>query len=208
MTRPGKGALPDIYNQQRHIHIGLDLRTKRARMPWGLEIPTAPFFGCMGVGPAKERGRLTSVVPGAFGGNIDNRDLVAGATLYLPVFEPGALFSVGDGHAAQGHGEVNLTAIETALKGRFRLTVEKGETLERPRAETPTHYITMAFDPDLDRAMEIALQDMILFIAKRASLSALDAYALCSITADVIVTQVVNGDRGIHVKIAKELLRG
>jgi acetamidase/formamidase len=206
LTRQGKGALPNMFPDPRHIHIGLDLERKTARMPWGLELPTKPFFGCMGNAPAKSQGRLTSVVPGTFGGNIDNRELGAGATLYLPVFESGALFSVGDGHAAQGHGEVNLTAIETALTGTFRLMIEKGSALRRPRAETATHFISMAFDPDLDSAMQVALADMIEFIERHGSLLRADAYALCSIAADVMVTQVVNGSRGIHVSLPKTML--
>jgi acetamidase/formamidase len=207
LTRESKGALPEDFPQPRYIHIGLDRSKKTARMPWGLEFSAAPFFGCMGVAPPKSYGRLTSVVPGPFGGNIDNRELGPGAVLYLPVFEPGALFSCGDGHAAQGHGEVNLTAIETALTGTFRLTIETKEKLERPRAETPTHFITMAFDPDLDQAMKVALRDMIDFIAQQSGLSRADAYSLCSIAADVIVTQVVNGDRGIHVSLPRWALK-
>jgi acetamidase/formamidase len=202
-TRPLMGALPDDFPHFRQIHIGLDAARGKARMPWGLEVPTAPFFGCMGVAPPAAWGRQTSVIPRAFGGNIDNRELVAGTTLYLPVFHPGALFSVGDGHAAQGHGEVNLTAIETALTGTFRISIEKAANLKLPRAETPTHVITMAFDVDLDQAVKVALSEMIHLIGEKAGLSPDDAYALCSIAADLVVTQVVDGNKGIHVTLPR-----
>jgi acetamidase/formamidase len=202
-NRPLLGALPDDFPNARQIHIALDGARGKARMPWGLEVPTAPFFGCMGVAPPAAWGRQTSVIPRAFGGNIDNRELVAGTTLYLPVFHPGGLLSVGDGHAAQGHGEVNLTAIETALTGTFRISIEKAAGLKLPRAETPTHVITMAFDVDLDQAAKIALREMIDLIGEKAGLSPEDAYALCSIAADLVVTQVVDGNKGIHVTLPR-----
>ena len=203
LTRAGLGALPEDFPTPRCIHIALDPAESRARMPWGLEFPVAPFFGCMGTAPPPSMGRQTSVVPQMFGGNIDNRDLVAGTTLFLPVFNDGGLLSVGDGHAAQGHGEVNLTAIETGLTGTFRITVEKSRHLKYPRAETPASFMTMAFDPDLDQAAKIALRDMIDFIRGTSSLSADDAYALCSVAADLIVTQLVDGNKGIHVALPR-----
>ena len=203
LMRPLGGALPDDFPHARLMHIPIDAAAKTARMPWGLTVPLAPFFGCMGTAPPPAWGRQTSIVPRAFGGNIDNKELVAGTTLYLPVFTPGGLFSVGDGHGAQGNGEVNITAIETALTGTFRLTVDKGAQLQRPRAETPTHLLTMAFDPDLDQAMLRALRDMIELIGQRTGLSREDAYALCSIVADLTVTQVVNQSRGIHCALPR-----
>jgi acetamidase/formamidase len=202
-NRPLMGALPDDFPNARQIHIALDGARGKARMPWGLEVPAAPFFGCMGVAPPAAWGRQTSVIPRAFGGNIDNRELVAGTTLYLPVFHPGGLLSVGDGHAAQGHGEVNLTAIETALTGTFRLSIDKAAGLKLPRAETSTHVITMAFDVDLDQAAKIALREMIDLIVEKAGLSPDDAYALCSVAADLVVTQVVDGNKGIHVTLPR-----
>jgi acetamidase/formamidase len=202
-SRPLLGALPDDFPDAHQIFIGLDAARAKARMPWGLEVPTAPFFGCMGVAPPAAWGRQTSVIPRAFGGNIDNRELIAGTTLYLPVFQPGALFSVGDGHAAQGHGEVNLTAIETALTGTFRISVDKSLGLKLPRAETPTHVITMAFDTDLDQAVRVALREMIQLICDTAGLTPEDAYALCSVAADLVVTQVVDGNKGIHVTLPR-----
>jgi len=131
---------------------------------------------------------------------------VAGTTLYLPIHVDGALFSVGDGHAAQGDGEVNINAIETGLVGTFALTVRDDMKLDWPMAETPTHVMTMAFDPDLDDAVVIALRDMIKLICARTGLSREDAYTLCSLAADLRVTQVVNGSKGIHCMLEKRCL--
>ena len=127
------------------------------QLPWGGKLPLSPFFGVMGVAPPPNWGRITSVIPRAMGGNMDNKELVAGTTVFFPVFNEGALFSAGDGHAVQGDGEVCITAVETSLSGRFRLSVRKDMHLTGPRAETPTHYITMGFDEDLDDAVKQAL---------------------------------------------------
>jgi acetamidase/formamidase len=140
------------------------------------------------------------------GGNLDNKELVAGTTLYLPVFVDGALFSVGDGHGVQGDGEVCITAVETGLTGTFKLTVRDDMQLTWPMAETPTHMMTMAFDPDLDDCVVIALRSMIDLLVARAGLDRYQAYALCSLAADLRVTQVVNGNKGIHCMIQKKYL--
>jgi acetamidase/formamidase len=206
MIRPGAGALPDDFTQGRVIHIGLDAQKMTGRLPWGLEIPLRPFFGVMGVAPAPSAGIVSSVPPGRHGGNIDNKELVPGTTLYLPVHVDGALFSVGDGHGVQGDGEVCLTAIETGLTGTFELHLHPGRSLDWPYAETPTHLITMAFDPDLDVCVTIALRDMIAAICSRTGLSREDAYTLCSLAADLRITQVVNGSKGVHVMVEKRYL--
>jgi len=198
LVRPLSGTLPDLVTQERLMIVPIDREAKTARLPFGVSLPLSPFFGIMGVAPPPEWGRITSVVPRAHGGNIDNKELVAGATLYLPVFVPGALFSCGDGHGVQGDGEVCLTALETALTGTFQLVVRKDLRLAGPRAETPERLITMAFDPDLDRALERALADMIAWIGERSGLSELDAYTLCSLAADFRITQTVNGAKGVH----------
>ncbi|MBU2358566.1 MAG: acetamidase/formamidase family protein, partial [Alphaproteobacteria bacterium] len=177
-----------------------------ATMPWGLELPLAPFFGVMGVAPPPNWGRISTIEPRRHGGNIDNKELVAGTTLYLPVHAPGALFSCGDGHGAQGDGEVCITAIETALTGRFRLTLRRDLALTYPQAETPTHVITMGMDPDLDRCAEMALRDMIALVADRAGISRAQAYMLCSLAGDLHITQTVNGCKGVHMMMAKALL--
>jgi acetamidase/formamidase len=201
--RPLAGTLPEDFPEGRIIHVGLDVERGMARMPWGLQFPTNPFFGCMGVAPPPAWGRQTSVIPRAFGGNIDCKELVPGSTLHLPVFHKGGLFSVGDGHGAQGDGEVCLTAIETALSGTFRISVEKNAQIAGPWAETPTHIITMAFDEDLDDAARNALRAMIKFIVAETGLSREDAYMLCSLTADLHVTQMVNVHKGVHAMLPR-----
>ncbi len=207
VIRPGKGALPDDFTQERRIHVAIDRQRGTVTMPWGLELAAAPFFGIIGVAPPPQDGRLTSIVPCNWGGNIDNKNLGAGATLHLPVFNKGALLSVGDGHALQGDGEVCLTAIETGLRGTLRVTVAKGTGITRPWAETPSHWITMAFDRDLDVAAQSAVREMVKLIVRVGGLSPTDAYSLCSVAADVHVTQLVNVSKGVHVMLAKSLLR-
>lgn len=204
--RPLAGTLVDDFHARYDTNIPLDCERMVARLPWGLDLPLAPFFGVMGVAPPPAWQKITSLIPRAHGGNLDNKELVAGTTLYLPVFVPGALFSCGDGHGAQGDGEVNVTAIETALGGRFAFHLHKGHGLSYPRAETPTHVITMGMDPDLDQGVIMALRDMITVIGERAGLSAEDAYTLCSLAADLRVTQTVNGSKGIHCMLDKRYL--
>ena len=143
-----------------------------------------PFFGIMGVAPPGS-GRISSGPPGVHTGNLDNKDLIAGTTLYMPVHAPGALFSAGDGHAAQGHGEVDLTAIETGMRGRFQFIVRKDMKLRWPRAETPTHWIVMGLDPNLDEAMKIAVRETIAFITERfPNLTREEAYMIASVAVD------------------------
>jgi acetamidase/formamidase len=201
--RPLTGALPDDFANARLIHIPLDRERRLGRLPWGLELPLKPFFGVMVVAPPPAWGPIASPPPRRNGGNMDNKELVAGTTLYLPIHVDGALFSVGDGHGVQGDGEVCITAIETGLIGTFELHLRDDMTLEWPMAETPTHVITMAFDPDLDDAVVIALRDMIKLICVRTGLSREDAYTLCSLAADLRITQVVNGSKGVHVMLEK-----
>ena len=204
--RPLAGALPHDFKQTRIVHIPLDRTRRVGRLSWGAEIPLRPFFGVMGVAPPPAWGMITTIAPCQHGGNLDNKELVAGTTLYLPVHAEGALFSVGDGHAAQGDGEVCVTAIETALTGRFRITLRDDMQLDWPMAETPSHVLTMASDPDLDDAARTALRDMIKLICARRGLSREDAYMLCSLAADLRVTQLVNQHNGIHVMLEKRYL--
>jgi acetamidase/formamidase len=207
VVRPLAGALPDDFPEKRVMHIPLARNQMTGRLPWGLELPLRPFFGVMAVAPPAAWGMVSTLPPRRNGGNLDNKELVAGTTLYLPIQVDGALFSVGDGHAAQGDGEVCITAIETGLIGSFELTVRDDMRLELPYAETPTHAITMAFDPDLDDCVVVALRQMITLIASRTGITREEAYTLCSLAADVRVTQVVNGSKGIHVMLDKEYLR-
>ncbi len=205
-SAPLKGALPDDFDTMHLMHIPLDKARMVGRLPWGLELPLKPFFGVMAVAPPAAWGTVSTLPPRRNGGNLDNKELVAGTTLYLPVHVDGALFSVGDGHGAQGDGEVCVTAIETGLVGTFTLVARNDMTLTWPMAETPTHVITMAFDPDLDDCVVIALRQMIDLIVARTGLTKAEAYALCSLAADARITQVVNGNKGAHVMIDKTLL--
>ncbi len=207
MVRPLSGALPYDFNALKLIHIPLDSERNVGRLPWGLEIPLAPFFGVMAVAPPAAWGMISTLPPRHNGGNLDNKELTAGTTLYLPIFVEDALFSIGDGHGVQGDGEVCITAIETGLIGTFRLTVRDDMPLQWPLAETPTHMITMAFDPDLDDCVVIALRQMLDLICARAGISRYEAYTLCSLAADLRVTQVVNRNKGIHIMLDKKYLQ-
>jgi acetamidase/formamidase len=173
----------------------------------GIVLPIAPFFGSIGVAPPALIGRISSRPPGWHGGNIDNKDLVAGSTLYLPVHVAGALLSIGDGHAGQGDGEVTGTAIETSLRGIFELHVRKGERLKWPRAETPTAYISMGLNEDLDEAARLAVREMIDFLVAQRHLSRDDAYMLCSVAGNLHVTQAVDATKGVHMSLAKSIFK-
>jgi acetamidase/formamidase len=188
--------------------IALDKKTMTAEFMPGIVIPLKPFFGSMGVAPARELGRVSSNPPGRHAGNLDNKELVAGTTLFIPVFAPGALFEVGDGHAAQGDGEVDQTAIETSLRGRLQLTVRKNMRLMWPRAETATDFISMAADQDLTVATTLAIQEMVDFLADTKGLTKHQAYQLVSIAGNVAVTQLVDKPNvGAHVKMPKNVFR-
>jgi len=202
-VRPLAGALPYDFSELRVVHSVLDRAGNAWRLPWGQRVPFAPFFGVIGVAPPAAWGTISTLPPRQNGGNLDNKELVAGTTLYLPIFTKGALFSVGDGHGAQGDGEVCINAVETGLTGTFRLTVRDDMKLQWPLAETPTHMMTMAFDPDLDDCVVIALRQMIDLVCARVGLDRYQAYMLCSLAADLRVTQVVNGNKGIHVMLDK-----
>lgn len=205
---PLKGALPYEVDERKLIHIPLDRARMTGRLPWGLELELRPFFGVMAVAPPAGWGMVSTLPPRPNGGNLDNKEMVPGTTLYLPVHLDGANFSVGDGHGVQGDGEVCVTAIETGLVGTFTLTRRPDMSLVWPMAETPTHVMTMAFDPDLDDAVRIALSSMIDLIARRTGLARHEAYMLCSLAADLRVTQVVNGNNGIHCLLPKSCLVG
>jgi len=202
---PLKGTLPEDFPYAWRVIIDLDRERNVARWIPGIEVPLRPFFGNFGVAPPPSYGRVTSQFPLEHGGNMDNKELVAGTTAYFPIWNRGALFSVGDGHGAQGDGEVDQTAIETALTGTFRLIVRKDLRLKLPHAETPTHYITMGFDPDLDDAVKIALREMIAHLVRTRGLAHEQAYCLCSNAVDVKITQLVNGYRGAHCMLPKAI---
>ncbi|HLO88149.1 MAG TPA: acetamidase/formamidase family protein, partial [Nostocaceae cyanobacterium] len=205
--RAGWGALPQQFSQPALRFIHLNLENNYAEFPVGsqIKIPLQPFFGILGV--ATPENSRNSIPPGLYGGNIDNRHLQAGSRLFLPVFLPGALFSLGDGHSAQGDGEVNVTAIETSMNGRIKLVLRKDLQLSAPIAETPTDFITMGFAQTLDDALELALKNMIDFLNRFMDLSPEDAYVLCSLAVNFHITQVVNSpQKGVHGMLSKSIL--
>lgn len=204
-----RGLLNDVFSDAELRHFQLDRRTMTTRFGENITIPLRPFLGIMGVLPPPDQAARSSAIPGNFGGNIDCADLVAGSTLYLPVFVDGAGFYAGDAHAAQGSGEVVQTALETAMTAaKLRLTVLKGRSITRPWAETREHFITMGLDEDLREAARQAVLDMIELMVATKGMSRSDAYALCSLQADLLVTQLVNGVSGIHARMPKSIFQG
>jgi acetamidase/formamidase len=206
--RYGAGFLTDDFPYARMKIVPLDRQKMVANFAPGITIPLHPFFGSMGVAPPPDFGRYDSTAPTVMGGNMDNKELVAGTTLFLPVHVPGALFEAGDGHAAQGNGEVDITALETSLTGTFRFVLHKKGELPGPaypRAETPTHYIAMGFDDDLSNATRKALRNMIDYLTAAKGMSRDDAYMLLSAAGDVAVTELVDRNKGVHVMVPKSL---
>jgi acetamidase/formamidase len=201
----GRGFLPNDYPYSRRKIIPLDRERMVAKFAPGIEIPLHPFFGSMGVAPPESSGKLDSAPPWMHAGNMDNKELVAGTTLYIPVQAKGALFEVGDGHAGQGNGEVDITALETFLTGTFRFAVHKNQHLLWPRAETPTSYISMGFSPDLKEAATLAVRDMINFLVDEKHLNRDEAYMLTSVAVDVDITQLVDGNVGVHAMCPKKI---
>jgi acetamidase/formamidase len=203
----GIGGLPEDFPNGQMKAFELNLERMETIFSPGIILPLKPFFGVMGVAPRAGEKRISSV-PDYFGGNIDNKELVAGTTLFLPIQASGALFSAGDAHAVQGDGEVDVTAIETAMaEAVLQFIVRKDLQLQRPMAETPTHWITMGFHPDLDEALKIALRDAIRFLSASHGLAKEDAYALSSLAVDLRVTQIVDGNKGIHAMIPKAIFK-
>ncbi|MGJ3253965.1 MAG: acetamidase/formamidase family protein [Elainellaceae cyanobacterium] len=203
--RPGWGALTERFGEGHLRFVHLDLEQGVAEFPEGsgIKIPIRPIFGILGVATPDTR---SSIPPGVYGGNIDNPELTAGSTLFLPIFMPGALFSIGDGHAAQGDGEVCGTAIETSMNGTIELRLRKDMSLKTPFAETPTDIITTGYAPTLDEALQIALHSMVDFIVAIAPITEKEAYCLCSMSANFRVTQVVNSpQKGVHGLLPKSL---
>jgi acetamidase/formamidase len=194
----------DFPNDHGMKVIPLDRQRNVALFAPGIELPLHPFFGSMGIAPPGDA-KVDTAPPNVWAGNMDNKELVEGTTLYIPVHQKGALFEVGDGHAGMGNGEVDITALETSLTGTFQFIVHKGVSLKWPRAETPTEYITMGFDQDLTKATEIAVREMIDFLSTEKHLSKTDAYMLTSVAVDVDITQLVDGNVGVHAMCPKAI---
>jgi len=202
---PGTGFLPDDFPYVRTKIIPLDRSRMVARFSDTIAIPLRPFFGSMGVAPPDSKGRISSAPPWIHAGNLDNKELVEGTTLYIPIHARGALFEVGDGHAGQGNGEVDITALETALTGTFEFVVRKDLHIKWPRAETPTHYIAMGLHEDLNEATKLAVREAIEFLVEEKHLTRGDAYMLASVAVDFDITQLVDGNKGVHAMIPKSI---
>src|SRR5271156_5927738 len=209
--RPLAGTLPEDFPDRFLSHIPVDRERGTCRLPWGTELTLAPFFGVMGVAPQPRYGTISTIQPREHGGNLDNKELTAGSTLYLPVWASGANFSAGDGHGVQGDGEVCINALEICLTGTFTLTLHKGggarnPLLTYPRAESASHFISMGMHEDLDAAMKPARRQMIAFTPSRTTLAGREAYQFCPLAVYFHVTQTVNGEKGVHGLLKKGLL--
>lgn len=205
--RAGAGFLTNDFPYSRIKIIPLDRQRMVANFAPGIELPLHPFFGSIGEAPPEAYGRVNSAPPWVHAGNMDNKELVAGSTLYLPVHVPGALFEIGDGHAGQGNGEVDITALETSLVGTIQFIVRKDLKISYPRAETPTHYISMGFDDDLSEATRIAVRQMIEFLVNEKHMSRDDAYMLTSVAGDVDISELVDNNKGVHVMMPKAIFK-
>jgi len=203
--RYGAGFLTDDFPYSRVKIVPLDAQHMVGHFAPGIDVPLHPFFGSMGVAPPLSFGRYDSAPPTIIGGNMDDKALVAGTSVFFPVYAPGALFEVGDGHAAQGNGEVDITALETSLTGTLQFILHKGVKSAYPRAETATAYIAMGFDDDLSRATRKALTNMIDFLVSEMGMTRDDAYMLISVAGDVEETELVDRNKGVHVVLQKAL---
>ncbi|PCC97899.1 acetamidase/formamidase family protein [Halopseudomonas pelagia] len=204
--QPPLGSLPDDFVEERMVQPDIDIERGITRLPWGMEIDLDPFFGIMAVAPPAEWGSCSSSVPMAFGGNMDNKELKPSTTLFLPVFNEGAQFFAGDGHGVQGDGEVCLTALEMGITGRFRLTIRRNMTLTQPFAESATHLISIGLNEDLDEAARQAVREMIMHVQRHTALSREEAYMLCSVAGDLRISQLVDGNKGVHMMLPKRYL--
>jgi acetamidase/formamidase len=201
--RYGAGFLTDDFPYSRIKIIPLDAKRMVGHFAPGIDVPLHPFFGSMGVAPPPSFGRYDSTAPTIIGGNMDDKALVAGTSIFFPVYVPGALLEVGDGHAGQGNGEVDITALETSLTGTLQFILHKGMKTPYPRAETPTSYIAMGFDDDLSRATRKALTNMLDFLVTDKGMTRDDAYMLMSVAGDVEETELVDRNKGVHVVLPK-----
>ncbi len=201
------GFLIDLFPERQTKIIPLDKEKMVGHFAPGIDLPLHPFFGSMGVAPPPAAGKINSAPPGIHAGNLDNKNLVAGTTLYIPIHAKGALFEVGDGHAGMGDGEIDITAMETSLTGVFQFVVRKDMHLKWPRAETPTHWITMGLDPDLTQAARIAGIETLDFLVNEKKMTRADAYALSSVAVDFEITQLVDGTKGVHAMIPKSIFK-
>src|SRR5499427_5228085 len=205
--RANRGALPEDFPYSRDRVFFIDPARKAVEFAPGIVVPTKPFWGVIGVAPPPSMGRVPSGPPNVFGGNMDNHDLQPGTSLFLPVHASGALISIGDGHGVQGNGEVGLSAMETSLRGEIQVILHKGMRITWPRAETPTHYMTMGLHADLNIAAKIATREMLNFVTETKGLPRDDAYMLLSAAMDLHVTEIVDGTKGVHAMLPKAIFQ-
>lgn len=202
-----RGSIPEEFPYSRDKVLWIDIDKKEIPFAPGVVIPARPFWGDIGVAPPLSMGRINASIPGVHGGNMDNHDFQPGTSIFFPVHATGALLSIADGHAAQGNGEVGQSAIETSLQGEIQVILHKGMRTMWPRAETPTHYMSIGLDPDLNIAAKMAIKEMLNFLTQTKGLSREDAYMLMSAQMDLHVTQVVDVTKGIHAMIPKAIFK-
>jgi acetamidase/formamidase len=206
-TRANRGSLPEDFPYSRDRVVYLDLEHNTIDFAPGVLIPARPFWGDIGVAPPPSMGRILPGPPNVNGGNMDNHDLQPGTSLFLPVHAPGALISIGDGHAVQGDGEVGMSAVETSLQGEIQVVLHKGMHTNWPRAETPTHYMTMGLSEDLNQAAKMATREMLDFIVATKRLSRDDVLMVLSAAMDLHVTEIVDGTKGVHAMLPKSIFQ-
>jgi acetamidase/formamidase len=204
---PGSGTLQKEFPIYRIKALHYNIAAGTVDFTPQITLTLAPFWGTVSVAPplTPSPRNLQGMSPGPWGGNMDDKDLGAGSTLYLPVQVPGALLSFTDSHALQGDGEITISASETSLRGTIQVFVRKGKTILWPRAETATHYMTMGVDPDLNEATRMAVREMVDFLATEKGLSREDAYMLCSLAVDLHVTEFVDTPKGVRAMVPKSI---
>jgi len=199
MTLPGRGGVPDLVKEPASFRVEFD-NTKTIARYQGVEVSTNPFFGIMGLAPKQP---VPSFPPGVFGGNMDIKAFCSGASVFLPVQVEGGLYYTGDGHAAQGDGEVGLTAVETSVSGLIQFILHKGMKLSMPMGETSETYVVTGMNEDLNLAMQQAIVEAATFISGKNGIIFNEALGLCSICVNFKIAQVVNGVKGIYASIPK-----
>lgn len=208
VNNPGPGGIdPTLVSERLNKVIKFDLARNVGRYPSGIEVPLSPFMGTMAVAPSPQIGQVGSRSPGNFGGNLDFAALKTGATLYLPVLAPGALFYTGDSHAGQGDGEVDGNAIEASMTATLQFVVHKGagKDMRYPEAEDKDNYYVLGMDKDLDVALKNAVHEAVLFM-QRKGLSVSDAYSVASAATNFGIAEAVDDNLVVYGRIPKSVL--
>jgi acetamidase/formamidase len=208
-TGPGSGVLPDLVAVPTPRIIKTDPEHKVALLPGGIELPLSPFLGVMGVAPPPNLIIVSSGPPGSWGGNLDLRQLTVGATLYLPIFNDGALFYAGDPHGVQADGEVDGGALEQSLTATLQFILHKGagKSMRGPRAEDAANYYAMGLDLDLNAAMKIAVRETVELLEEKAGLTAAEAYSVASLGVDFRIAEAVDSMQLIYGTIPKKFFK-